>query len=112
MTARRRLAEYISLSIRHSKSSSAGPDTADSQATDDLLLIIEQIDRGGKKAIPLLRAGLKDPEWYVRWAAANALARLGPVAKEALPALRLLLQDKDQIVRDAAEEAIKNIGQE
>jgi len=85
----------------------AEPD--DVLATDYLLAIIEDCGREPRKAIPLLRAALRDRNWSVRLAAANALARIGPAAKEALPALRQLLQDNDQLVRDAAEEAIKSI---
>jgi hypothetical protein len=85
------------------------PEPRDVLATDYLLAIIEDCGRDSLKAIPLLRVALKDRDWSVRLAAANALARIGPSAKEAIPALHLLLQDKDQLVRDAAEEAIKSI---
>ena len=87
----------------------AEPRSSQALATDYLLAIIEACDRHAVKAIPLLRVALKDPDWNVRLAAANALARMGPIAKETLPALHLLLQDKNRLVRDAAEEAIKGI---
>jgi HEAT repeat protein len=74
-----------------------------------LLAIIEECGPHAEKAIPLLRVALKDSAWSVRFAAANALARIGPSAKEALPALHRLLQDSDQLVRDSAAEAIKSI---
>ncbi len=107
--ARRRLVEEISRFFPHWKGSSAEPDLGDPQATDDLLAIIDQIDGSEAKAIPLLRAALKDREWSIRFAAASALGRIGPAAKEALPALWPLLHDEDPIVRDAAREAIKKI---
>jgi hypothetical protein len=88
----------------------AQPELGDPRATDDLLAIIEPLGRDAKKAIPLLCAALRDADWSVRLAAANALERIGPDAKGSLPTLFMLLEDKDQLVRDAAEEAIRSIG--
>lgn len=79
------------------------------ESTDNLLEIIEQMDRGAGKAIPLLISALRDPDEAVREAAASALGRIGPDAKDALPGLFILLDDEDILVRDAAQEAISRI---
>jgi len=78
-------------------------------ATESLLAIIEQINRGAIRAIPLLIASLRDPHEAVREAAANALGRLGRDARDALPTLVILLDDTESLVRDAAREAIAKI---
>lgn len=79
------------------------------ESTDSLLAIIELIDCGAARAVPLLVAALRDPDESVREAAANALGRIGANAKDALPSLFILLDDEDTLVRDAAQEAITRI---
>jgi len=108
-TARYRVCEEISHYFQHWGIASVPLELGNPQATDVLLVIIEQIEDDEKKAIPLLRAALKDANSSVRLAAVNALRRIGPNATAVLPALWPLLQDKDQIVRNAAEDAIKRI---
>ena len=59
-------------------------------------------------AFPCLIGSLKDM-WWIRVAAARALADLGPAAKTAIPALTDLLQDSHMYVRIAAAEALEKI---
>ncbi len=58
-----------------------------------------------KEAVPALIAALKDEDRSVRWIAASALGKIGPVAKEAVPALEAAARDG---VR-RAESALKKI---
>ena len=61
------------------------------------------------KTVPVLTAGLSAELPLVRRGAAEALGRLGPLAKEAIPALQKATNDKDATVREAAAKAIQSI---
>jgi HEAT repeat protein len=52
---------------------------------------------------------LTNPADRVRRAAAEALGRLGPLARDAEPALRRALDDPEDLVRKAAAEALINL---
>jgi HEAT repeat protein len=56
-----------------------------------------------------LTDSLKDSDALVRVLSANALGRLGPLARPALPALREALKDRDENVQQAAADALKVI---
>jgi HEAT repeat protein len=56
---------------------------------------------------PHLRQALKDEEWWVRQAAAEALGKIG---SPAIPALLEALKDGMALVRQAAAEALGKIG--
>jgi HEAT repeat protein len=58
----------------------------------------------------LSRALLADDDVRVRRAAANALARSGPLAEKVAPELATSLKDPDAAVRDGAERALLNMG--
>jgi hypothetical protein len=62
----------------------------------------------GADSIPALREALKDKDWGIRRAAAEALAKLG---EPAIPALREALKDEDFRVRRAAIEALLMLGE-
>lgn len=66
-------------------------------------------ERAGQ-LIPVLSRGLKSELAVVRQGAAEALGRLGPLAKGAAPALEGVLKDEDPAVREAAEQALAAIG--
>ena len=53
---------------------------------------------------PLIR-NLHDPDWYVRYAAADALGKIGDV--RAAGPLAQATRDKDECVRNAASAAMK-----
>ncbi len=53
---------------------------------------------------------LKDPEEYVRSAAAGALGNMCEAAKEQAPKIAELLKDPDAEVRSAAAQALRNMG--
>jgi HEAT repeat protein len=64
------------------------------------------------KAIPVLVAGLSDPLPETRKAAAEALGKLGPLARQAVPALQKSAKDDEaKTVREAAGKALQSIGQ-
>jgi HEAT repeat protein len=73
--------------------------------------IVEPSVRQGN-LIPALLAALKGQEEVVRWAAAQALGKLGAAAAhpEVIPALLAALKDQDHLVRWAAAEAIGELG--
>jgi HEAT repeat protein len=62
------------------------------------------------KTLPVLTAGLTNDLPVARRGAAEALGRLGPVAKEAVPALKKAANDKDEGVRQAATKALGFVG--
>jgi HEAT repeat protein len=64
------------------------------------------------KTVPVLTAGLALPLPQSRVAAAEALGKLGPLAKSAQPALEKAASDENQQVREAAAAALKLIGAE
>lgn len=77
---------------------------------------IELLETLGPDAAPaaarLVRA-LADPDRFVRWSAARALSRVGPVEPaSAVPALARLLGDPDSGVRQAAAAALERYGPE
>jgi len=55
---------------------------------------------------PLIQS-LKNPNWYIRWGAADALGKIGD--NRALEPLILLKDDDDDYVRRAGKEAIEKI---
>ncbi len=61
--------------------------------------------------MPLLVAGLKEPEARIRDQAALALGSFGALAEPAVPALKKAQSDADEHVRAAAASALKKIGQ-
>ncbi|MHB8901279.1 MAG: HEAT repeat domain-containing protein [Thermoguttaceae bacterium] len=63
-----------------------------------------------QKAMPLLTAGLDDPDPKFRREAANGIACFGKTAEGAAKKLRKTLKDPDEKVREAAAEALKAIG--
>jgi HEAT repeat protein len=62
-----------------------------------------------EKTLPVLVAGLGADMPLARRGAAEALGRLGSLAKEAIPALKKAANDKDSAVRDAAAKAVQSI---
>ncbi len=58
--------------------------------------ILEQMGHHARSAIPALLAGLRDPEWPIPGATADALAAIGPAA---LAPLREAAADEDEAVR-------------
>jgi HEAT repeat protein len=73
-----------------------------------------QVDPPSEKVaaqtVPVLVNGLKSSTPIVRQGAAEALQRLGPLAKAAAPALEAALKDEEPAVREAAEQALAAIG--
>jgi HEAT repeat protein len=69
-----------------------------------------QVLEGGRTALQVLIALLKDEDSNVRQEAAVALGNLGPLAKPAIPALSATLTDQDSTVRYRAAEALGHIG--
>jgi len=65
-----------------------------------------------EEAVPQLIELLKDADAGVRWAAAIALAKLGPGSAAAAAALRASSQDSDGEVREAATWALARTEQE
>jgi hypothetical protein len=63
----------------------------------------------GPKAVPILTQTLRDSDADVRWAAADALGRIGPAAKDAVAALVQALKDPIRIVQKRAEIALVEI---
>jgi HEAT repeat protein len=61
-------------------------------------------------ALPLLRAGLKDPFQFNRVRAARVLGDMGGAAKQAVADLRAAALDPDAGVREAAARALEKIG--
>ena len=61
------------------------------------------------QTVPVLISGLSAPLPAARQGAAEALGRLGPLAKDATAALRQASGDQEQAVREAASEALKSI---
>jgi uncharacterized protein YfaT (DUF1175 family) len=59
--------------------------------------------------VPELVAALRDAEGYVRWVAAEALGRIGPVTPDVVPALMAALGDATGIVRQAAAETLERV---
>jgi HEAT repeat protein len=55
---------------------------------------------------------VRDGDLKVRWAAADALGRIGPGAKAAVPALLEALQDEQASLRALAAQALGEIGRE
>jgi len=64
-----------------------------------------------EETLPVLTAGLGADLPLARRGAAEALGRLGPLAKAAIPALQKATNDPDAAVRSAAEKAIQSIQQ-
>lgn len=64
----------------------------------------------GAAAVPLLKAGLADPESTVRFAAAGALGVIGSAAADAVPALVELLGDPEEGTAGRAVWALGRIG--
>jgi HEAT repeat protein len=62
------------------------------------------------KSVPVLIEALSATDATTRLHAAEALGRLGPLARPAAPALKGRLQDADQHVRDAAAQALNSLG--
>jgi len=62
---------------------------------------------GSSISVDSLIESLKNPDWYVRWSAADALGKIGD--KRALEPLTLLKDDDDDYVRRAGKEAIEKI---
>jgi len=60
-------------------------------------------------AVPSLVEALRDKDWRLRLACAQALGRIGPAAKAAIPALTKALKDQSKDVRKAAAEALRKI---
>jgi len=63
-------------------------------------------DIKAKEAVKPLLAALEDEGWDVRWAAKNALKRIG---QEAVQPLIAALKDKDKYIRQAAAKALGEI---
>jgi len=61
------------------------------------------------KAVPYLAHSLTAEEWYVRYAAAQILKKIGPPAVKAIPQLVKALADKNKTVRSAVKEAMDTI---
>ena len=59
------------------------------------------------RAVEPLIQSLKNPNWYIRWGAADALGKIGD--NRALEPLTLLKDDDDDYVRRAGKEAIEKI---
>jgi HEAT repeat protein len=71
---------------------------------------LEAVDPAdAQPAVPALSQALTNPADRVRRAAAEALGRLGPLARDAEPALRRALDDPEDLVRKAAAEALINL---
>jgi WD40 repeat protein len=60
--------------------------------------------------VPDLIKALKDPEQFVRGAAARALGSIGPAAVEAVPALAAMLEDPSYVTTPHALKALRVIG--
>ena len=65
-----------------------------------------------KTVVSKLIIKLKDSDWRVRKAAANALGNIGPAAKEAVPALIAALKNSNLIIQNSAKKALGKIGLE
>jgi HEAT repeat protein len=61
-------------------------------------------------ALPVLRAGLKDPFQFNRVRAARVLGDMAGAAKQAVADLRAAARDPDAGVREAATKALEKIG--
>jgi HEAT repeat protein len=61
-------------------------------------------------AVPVLAELLRDYDWRVRYAAANALNRIGPRAEPAVPALAMAISDPEPFVREEAVSALGSTG--
>ncbi len=73
------------------------------------LVQIRPADEVAEKTVPVLTAGLSADLPLARRGAAEALGRLGALAKDALPALQKATNDKDATVREAVAKAIQSI---
>ncbi len=73
-------------------------------------LVVAQEDVSSR--VQALIEALKDTESYVRSAATEALAAIGPEAKAAVPALIEALKDPESDVRSGATQALGQIGPE
>jgi HEAT repeat protein len=62
---------------------------------------------GSSISVDSLIMSLKNPDWYIRWGAADALGKIGD--KRALEPLTRIKDDDDDDVRRAVNEAIEKI---
>jgi len=67
---------------------------------------------GDRPAIPTLIAALKEPEWYIRVKAAEALGIVSAKTSAAVPALIVALKDENAEVRVSVAGALEEIGDE
>jgi HEAT repeat protein len=79
------------------------------RATLDFL---EALESGAIPAIRVIAAGLRDPDRFVRWAAARTLAKIGPVEPQlTVPLLAQLLRPgEDPDVREMAATTLRRYG--
>ena len=61
-------------------------------------------------SVPVLTKALAGPDPLTRVHAAEALGRLGPLAKDAAAALKKALKDENPDIRKAAADALRAIG--
>jgi len=71
---------------------------------------VDALGKIGTPAIPLLIEAVERGDDMVKWAAIDALAKMGEPARVALPALRKAATDPDDFVNNAAKKAIKKLG--
>jgi HEAT repeat protein len=84
---------------------------ADVQVRLTALEILEALGPDAAPAAPAVINALSDPSRFVRWAAARALARIGPAEPQlAVPALTELLRDPDGDLRLAAVQTLARYG--
>jgi HEAT repeat protein len=87
----------------------AGLTSADAFNRAEIALALWHLDRTGPRAVGMLEAALRDPDFSVRVRAAENLARIGADARAALPTLVRALEDDIEMVRVEAARAIARI---
>jgi hypothetical protein len=89
----------------------AGLKDGDVRARRGAIDVLETLGPASASAGPALVRALRDPDQFVRWAAARTLGKISPVeAATAVPALGSLLADLDLDVRLAAVIALERYG--
>jgi HEAT repeat protein len=74
---------------------------------------IWQVTSSDKEILPVLKAGLRDPDTEVRWKTANALIEIGAGGKRCVPDLiNVMVNEFDKMVRMAAADALGAMGPE